>query len=224
MWSQKRQLGQNNYLQKRQLSGGLPGRARQGFGPSKSLYGSLGGGYGTYGGGYASPSSTYGSPATGYAPSGHSPSGSGYGSSNSGYGYGNSGYGNSGYGRSDSYSPSGGGGRIASRSGGYGNYASYSGGYKDCPGIPLALLLITLLGIAVLGVIFFLKVQAAGRRKRSSEEGIHWEDLLPIISIGRITSGCSKCHSCAFSCTKCLRHALIIALHTFLLVATCIID
>ena len=194
MWSQKRQLGQNNYLQNRQLSGGLPGR--QGFGLSKSQYGSLGGGYGTYGGGYASPSSGYGSPASGYAPSGYSPSGSGYGSSNSGYG--------GGYGRSDSYSPSG----IASRSGGYGgNYASYSGGYKDCPGIPLALLLITLLGVAVLGVIFFLKVQAAGRRKRSSEEGFHWEDLLPIISIGRITFGCSKCHLCAFSCTKCLRHA-----------------
>ena len=202
MWSQKRLLGQN--LQNRQLSGGLPGRARQGFGPSKGLYGSLGGGYGTYGGGYASPSSGYGSPASGYAPSGYSPSGSGYRSSNSGYGYGNSGYGNSGYGRSDSYSPSG--NRIASRSGGYGNYASYSGGYKDCPGIPLALLLITLLGVAVLGVIFFLKVQAAGRRKRSIEEWLHWEDLLPIISIGRMTSGCSKCHLCAFSCTKCLRH------------------
>jgi len=40
------------------------------------------------------------------------------------------------------------------------------------------------LGVAVLGVIFFLKVQAAGRRKRSIEEWLHWEDLLPIISIG----------------------------------------
>ena len=200
MWSQKAQLGQNSYIQNRQLSGALPGRARQGFGASNSHYGSLGGGYGTYGGAFASPSSGYGSqsPASGYAPSGYSPSGSGYGSSNSGYGYGNSGYGTSGYGRSN----------IASRSGGYGNYASYSGGYKDCPGIPLALLLITLLGIAVLGVIFFLKVQAAGRRRRSIEGWIHWEDLLPTISIGRTTSGCSKCHFMCFKLYKMLQTCL----------------
>ena len=51
-------------------------------------------------------------------------------------------------------------------------YGSYSGGYNDCPGIPIALLLVTLLGIAVMGFILFQKINAAGRRKReASGEG-----------------------------------------------------
>ena len=47
-------------------------------------------------------------------------------------------------------------------------YGSYSGGYNDCPGIPIALLLVTLLGIAVMGFILFQKINAAGRRKREA--------------------------------------------------------
>ena len=47
-------------------------------------------------------------------------------------------------------------------------YGSYSGGYNDCPGIPIALLLVTLLGIAVMGFILFQKINGAGRRKREA--------------------------------------------------------
>merc|ERR1719232_261199 len=67
------------------------------------------------------------------------------------------GYGDYDYGGS-SYSP------AQSKS----SYGSYSGGYNDCPGIPIALLLVTLLGIGVMGFILFTKIQAAGRRKRSA--------------------------------------------------------
>ena len=95
------------------------------------------------------------------------PSSSGYASSGYGSpagGYGNSGYGSSGYGSS--------GPRAQAK-----NYGSYSAGYKDCPGIPFALLLITLLGVTVMGVLFYLKVQAAGRKKRSVFSGWSLEDI-----------------------------------------------
>ena len=82
----------------------------------------------------------------------------------SGYNSGNSGY--SGY-SSNSYSP------AASKS----SYGSYSGGYNDCPGIPIALLLVTLLGIGVMGFILFTKIQGAGRRKRDIIDS--WVEMLP---------------------------------------------
>ena len=103
------------------------------------------------------------------------PSSSGYGSSGYGSpagGYGNSGYGSSGYGSS--------GGRAQAK-----NYGSYSAGYKDCPGIPFALLLITLLGVTVMGVLFYLKVAAAGRKKRSVAGGWFLEDIEIAFLAGR---------------------------------------
>ena len=54
---------------------------------------------------------------------------------------------------------------------------------KECPGIPIALLLITLLGIAVLGAIFLQKVLAAGKRRRKRSIGI--EDLVDMVETGR---------------------------------------
>ena len=59
---------------------------------------------------------------------------------------------------------------------------SYSGGYNDCPGIPIALLLVTLLGIGVMGFILFTKIQGAGRRKREArveDDAASWTMLLP---------------------------------------------
>ena len=103
------------------------------------------------------------------------PSSSGYASSGYGSpagGYGNSGYGSSGYGSS--------GGRAQAK-----NYGSYSAGYKDCPGIPFALLLITLLGVTVMGVLFYLKVAAAGRKKRSVASGWFLEDIEIAFLAGR---------------------------------------
>merc|ERR1719422_961027 len=58
------------------------------------------------------------------------------------------------------------------------SYGSYSGGYNDCPGIPIALLLVTLLGIGVMGFILFTKIQGAGRRKRDTGFD-SWTQLLP---------------------------------------------
>ena len=112
----------------------------------------------------------------------------GYGAANSNYGPSGSGYGTSGA----SYGSSGSGLSGGGRSSGYGStgysqpsYGSYSGGYgkTECPGISLALLLITLAGIAVLGVILFLKIQNPTGRKKRSE--ISWEDFLELAIIGR---------------------------------------
>jgi len=55
--------------------------------------------------------------------------------------------------------------------GGYGygaqSHGSFAGGYgKECPGISIALLLISLLGIVLMGWILYTKIVAAGRRKR----------------------------------------------------------
>jgi hypothetical protein len=84
-------------------------------------------------------------------------------------------YGQSGYGSS--------GPQAAAKSGTYG---AYSGGYNDCPGVPLALLLITALGIITMGVLFYLKVVAAGRRRR--READSWwsiEALEVAVAAGR---------------------------------------
>ena len=62
------------------------------------------------------------------------------------------------------------------RIGSYG-HGSFSGGYGDkCPGISIALLLISLLGIALMGYIFYLKVVDAGRKKRATPgiDGFLW--------------------------------------------------
>lgn len=80
---------------------------------------------------------------------------------NSGYSGGNSGYSSGGYSPAQSKS----------------TYGSYSGGYNDCPGIPIALLLVTLLGIGVMGFILFTKIQGAGRRKRDIIDS--WVEMLP---------------------------------------------
>ena len=77
------------------------------------------------------------------------------------------GYGDYDYGGSSGYSP------AQSKS----SYGSYSGGYNDCPGIPIALLLVTLLGIGVMGFILFTKIQGAGRKKRDAVDS--WSELLP---------------------------------------------
>ena len=175
MWAQQ-QANTNSYLQQRQLGngnsqGGYQSYQRQSYAPSRSLNGAYGGGsnYGSTGSGYGSSGAGYGSSGAGYGSTG-----AGYGSTGAGYGSKGAGYGTA---------PT-----SLARDGGYGHgggHASYSGGYEKCPGIPLALLLITLAGVVVMGVIFFLKVQAAGRRKKRSSEEFLWEDLLPMAMIGR---------------------------------------
>ena len=186
MWSQNRQFGSNNLAQRRAgggQGGGLFGSySQRGIGP-----------YGTNNQGYGSNSQGYGSNNQ------QGSYGAGYGSSGSGFATsGAPNYGNSGGGY-----PSAGDGYASpltsfarSNRGGGGYYASYSGGYgKDCPGVPFALLLTTLLGVAVMGVIFYLKVQAAGRRRRRSLDGedVDWgevlvEDLPSLVAIGRPTT------------------------------------
>ena len=125
--------------------------------------------------GYGGTSYDHSSPSYGHSGGGYGHSGGGYGHSGGGYGHSGGGYGHGG----------------GSYGGGYGygepSYASYSGGgygKMDCPGIPIALLLITLLGIAVLGAIFLQKVLAAGRRRRSIRS-ISIEDLVDMVETGR---------------------------------------
>ena len=83
------------------------------------------------------------------------------------------------------------------RSGSYGfghnaaKYGSYASGYGDkCPGISIALLLISLLGIFLMGYIFYLKVVAAGRKKRATTgiDGVRWfmENIESIIFSGNL--------------------------------------
>ena len=73
----------------------------------------------------------------------------------------------------------------------YGHGASYGNyGKMDCPGIPFALLLTTLLGIGILGFILFTKITAAGRRKRNANDGcsslLPLEDILKVVYFGMI--------------------------------------
>ena len=76
---------------------------------------------------------------------------------------------------------------------GYGaqSYGSYAGGYgKQCPGISIALLLISLLGIALMGYILWSKIVAAGRRKRDlADMTDYWwvaDNVLPILINGNL--------------------------------------
>ena len=133
-------------------------------------------------------SSGYGGTSYGHSSPSYGHSGGGYGHSGGGYGHSGGGYGHSGGGYGHGGGSYGGGGY------GYGepSYASYSGGgygKMDCPGIPIALLLITLLGIAVLGAIFLQKVLAAGRRRR--RRSISIEDLVDMVETGRKSQICS---------------------------------
>ena len=154
-------------------------------------------------GGYPQFASNSNGYASTYGPtSGYSGASSGYGPSASGYGPTSTANGPTNY----AFSPNNGVYRKASstvygsnpstyqksdhsgHSGGGHGHASYSGGggygkMNKCPGIPLALLLITLLGIAITGAILFLKIQAAGKRKRRS--AFHWDDLPELVAIGR---------------------------------------
>ena len=178
MWSQNRQFASNNQRRGGQSAGLYGSFSQRGLGPygtnnqgsyygSNNQQGSYGAGYGSSGSGFA----TSGAPNYGTSGGGGYPSaGDGYASPLTAYG--------------------------RSNRGGGGYYASYSGGYgKDCPGVPFALLITTLLGIVVMGVIFYLKVQAAaGRRKRRSLEGedFDWgevfvEDLPTLLATGRPT-------------------------------------
>ena len=210
MWSQNRQFSSNNLA------------PRWGAGQGGGLYGShsqRGSGlYGTNNQGYGSNNQGYGSSYQGYGSNNQQGSyGAGYGSSGSGFA--TSGAPN--YGTSGGGYPSTGDGYASpltsygrSNRGGGGYHASYSGGYgKDCPGVPFALLLTTLLGVAVMGVIFYLKVQAAGRRRRRSLDGeeFDWgevlvEELPSLVAIGRRQHiSCTK----HITCTYCSQTVMI---------------
>ena len=72
-------------------------------------------------------------------------------------------------------------------------YGSYAGYGKQCPGISIALLLITLLGVTLMGYILWSKINAAaGRRKKRYTTGNFvdvWEfveNFLPILLNGNI--------------------------------------
>ena len=152
--------------------------------------------------GYDGSSYGHSGPSYGHSSGSYGHSGGGYGHSDGGFGHSGGGYGHSsgGYGHSGGDYGHGGGGGY-----GYGepSYASYSGGYgkMECPGIPIALLLITLLGIAVLGAIFLQKVLAAGKRRR--RRSITVEDLVDMVETGRgnetfmfMLNNHRSCHFC----------------------------
>ena len=161
-----------------------------GYGHESDSYGHTKGhdiGYSYVSDGYGHDSSGYGHDTSGY---GHSSGG--YGHSSGGYGHVGGGYGHEishgsgGYGHSS-------GGYGHSYGGGYG-HASYGGyGKMDCPGVPIALLLTTLLGIAIMGFILFTKIQGAGRKKRDTEftwnsSPADWieafDGIIPLINFG----------------------------------------
>jgi hypothetical protein len=83
---------------------------------------------------------------------------------------------------------------------GYGaqSYGSYASGYgKQCPGISIALLLISLLGIVLMGYILWSKIVAAGRRKRDvADMADYWwfiDNLGPVMINGKY---CLHKHVC----------------------------
>ena len=106
------------------------------------------------------------------------PSGGGYDSGHSGGG----GYSHSGgYDSGHSFGYGGGGGYDHPVSYSHDSHGGSYGGYgnMDCPGVPIALLLTTILGIGVLGFILFTKIQGAGgRRKRNANQSQY--SLLPV--------------------------------------------
>ena len=148
---------QNRNFQNQNRRGLYQQQPRQQYQQSQKLIGGQSSGVQ---GGYTGATSGYGG-ASGYNGA------SGYGGV-SGNGYGSYGYGST-------------GSQAQSKQA----YGAYSGGYNDCPGIPLALLLITTLGILTMGVLFYLKVVAAGRRKRDTSHSWTLEDLVLIFQNGR---------------------------------------
>ena len=167
-------------------------------------YGHIAAGHGHSGGGYEVGNYDYTKSDYGHSDYGHSYSSDGYGhSGGGGYGHSSGGHGHHGGGYHDStgyghntYSYGHDGGYHAIPSYHAASYGSY--GKMDCPGIPIALLLTTLLGIGILGFILFTKIQGAGRRRRSTEQtslaagNTTWtrlladiEDLITILSFGR---------------------------------------
>ena len=90
----------------------------------------------------------------------------------------------------DGYSGYGGYGVDKASKSGFGaqSYGSYAGYGKQCPGIPISLLLISLLGVALMGYILWSKIVAAGRRKRdvAGIDDFWWfvENLGPILMNG----------------------------------------
>ena len=74
---------------------------------------------------------------------------------------------------------------------GYGaqSHGSFAGYGHKCPGVSIALLLITLLGVALMGYILWSKIVAAGRRKRDvAEMSDFWwilENSLPLLINGK---------------------------------------
>ena len=167
-------------------------------------YGHIAAGHGHSGGGYEVGNYDYTKSDYGHSDYGHSYSSDGYGhSGGGGYGHSSGGHGHHGGGYHDStgyghntYSYGHEGGYHAIPSYHAASYGSY--GKMDCPGIPIALLLTTLLGIGILGFILFTKIQGAGRRRRSTEQtslaagNTTWtglladiEDLITILSFGR---------------------------------------
>ena len=167
-------------------------------------YGHIAAGHGHSGGGYEVGNYDYTKSDYGHSDYGHSYSSDGYGhSGGGGYGHSSGGHDHHGGGYHDStdyghntYSYGHEGGYHAIPSYHAASYGSY--GKMDCPGIPIALLLTTLLGIGILGFILFTKIQGAGRRRRSTEQtslaagNTTWtgvladiEDLITILSFGR---------------------------------------
>lgn len=69
--------------------------------------------------------------------------------------------------------------RIASAlaAGGSDAYGSYSAKYDDCPGIPIALLLTTVLGLGVMIFALYTKITMAGRRRRKRSSGLFLEEV-----------------------------------------------
>ena len=150
--------GQGTSVIQNRGTSGMANRQLNGGYPNSPAYSSS---YGQYSNGYGKSSSN------GYGQSGAN----GYGQS-SANGY--SQYGANGYGQS-SYDYGYGTGQGAEAKSSYGSYA---GGYgKECPGIPIALLLVSLLGVVVMGYILYTKIVAAGRRKRDIADS--WSELWP---------------------------------------------
>jgi len=117
------------------------------------------------------PSNSNGQYSNGYGQSsnGYGQNSNGYGQNSNGYGQSSNGYGQSSY----DYGYSSGPGAEAKQS-----YGSYSQSYgKECPGIPIALLLVSLLGVLVMGYILYTKIVGAGRRKRDIADS--WPELWP---------------------------------------------
>jgi hypothetical protein len=88
------------------------------------------------------------------------------------------------------------------------SYGSYSQSYgKECPGIPIALLLVSLLGVLVMGYILYTKIVGAGRRKRDISDtwsvlGTELENFEIVILHGRDSALHYSFYTLFFLCMK----------------------